>query len=150
MFPPFSPRTPPLYALHRRKQSILSFPMHARMPAFLPLFVCGRSVLSLLHKGNRTLGTLPSDCGMICSKSLTMSLISASLRVTVSQLIFCFVALFADDVMVIPQNSASTTCRFKNIFIFNVGRCARSTVRGREHSLTCRPLWHGYRGDNQC
>jgi hypothetical protein len=34
---PSPPRTPPLYALHRRKQSILSFPMHCRSP--LPCFI---------------------------------------------------------------------------------------------------------------
>ncbi len=33
-FPPSPPRTPPSYALHRRKQPILSFPVHSRMPAF--------------------------------------------------------------------------------------------------------------------
>jgi hypothetical protein len=38
------------------------------------------------------------------------------------------------------QNSASAACRIVNVFIFNVGRCARSAVRGREHSLTRRPL----------
>ena len=38
-FPPSSPRTLPLNASHRRKQSILSFSMHVRMPAFFPLFV---------------------------------------------------------------------------------------------------------------
>jgi hypothetical protein len=79
-----------------------------------------------------------------------MSLLSASLRVTVSRLIFCFVALSTGKPLARLQNSASATCRFKNIFIFDVGRCARSTVRGREHSLTCRPLWYGSRGDNQC
>jgi hypothetical protein len=35
------------------------------------LFVyCGRPVLILLHKGNRSSGALHSDCGMICSKQL--------------------------------------------------------------------------------
>jgi hypothetical protein len=57
-----------------------------------------------------------------------MSLISASLRDTVSRLIFCFEALIADEPMAIPQNSASATCRFKNVFIFDVGRCARSAT----------------------
>jgi hypothetical protein len=36
--------------------------------------------------------------------------------------------LIADEPMAIPQNSASATCRFKNIFIFDVGRCARSAT----------------------
>jgi hypothetical protein len=53
--------------------------------------------------------------------------------------------------MAIPRNSASATCRFKNVFIFDVGRCARSAVRVREHSLTRRPLWNRSRGqNNQC
>ena len=68
-------------------------------------------------------------------RPVTMSLLSASLRVTVSRLIFCFVALSTGKPLARLQNSASATCRFKNIFIFDVGRCARSTVRGREHSL---------------
>ena len=33
LFPPSPPRTPPSYALHRRKQPIVS-PVHSRMPAF--------------------------------------------------------------------------------------------------------------------
>ena len=80
-----------------------------------------------------------------------MSLISASLRVTFSRLIFFFVALKADKLIVTPQNSTSATCRFKNEFIVDVGRCARLAVCGREHSLTRRPLWSRSRGrDNQC
>jgi hypothetical protein len=81
---------------------------------------------------------------------VAMSLLSASLRVTFSRLIFFFVALRADKPPGRPCNSASAACHFINVFIFNVGRCARLAVRGREHSLTRRPLWNRSRGDNQC
>ena len=55
---------------------------------------------------------------------------------------FCFVALCAGKPLGRPCNSASAACHFINILIFNVGHCARSAVRGREHSLTRRPLWN--------
>ena len=85
----------------------------------------------------------------VCLK--TKSLLSASLRVTVFRPIFFFVALNASVHFTRPCNSTSTGCHFENVFIINVGRCARSAVRGREHSLTRRPLWYGSRGlDNQC
>jgi hypothetical protein len=80
-----------------------------------------------------------------------MPLLFASIRVTVSQHIFCFVAFRAEKPPGRPRNSASAAYRIVNIIIFDVGRCARSAVRDREHSLTHRPLWNCSRGrDNQC
>ena len=80
-----------------------------------------------------------------------MPLLFASIRVTVSQHIFCFVAFRAEKPPGRSRNSASAAYRIVNVIIFDVGRCARSAVRDREHSLTRRPLWNCSRGrDNQC
>jgi hypothetical protein len=53
-----------------------------------------------------------------------LPLLSASLRLTFFCLIFCFEALIAGEPLGRPWNSASATCRFVNVFIFDIGRCA--------------------------
>ena len=148
LFPPSPPRTPPLYALHRRKQSLLSFAMHCRLPKTFCIVDVPCDFFSTKETGHRALSAQIVARFAVCP--VAMSLLSASLRVTFSRLIFFFVALRADKPPGRPCNSASAACHFINVFIFNVGRCARLAVRGREHSLTCRPLWNRSRGDNQC
>ena len=71
---------------------------------------------------------------------IAMFLLSTSFHATVSRLIFCFVAFRAGEPPGRPRNSASAAYRIVNVFIFNVGRCAQSAVRGKEHSLTHKPL----------
>jgi hypothetical protein len=53
-----------------------------------------------------------------------LPLLSASLRLTFFGLIFCFEALIAGEPLGRTCNSASATCRFVNVFIFDIGRCA--------------------------
>ena len=116
-------------------------PVHSRMPAFFFFFSFCIDELPCVFSSTKetchwALFIQTAARFAVCLTA--MSILSASLRATVSRLIFCFEAFRAGEPPGRPRNSASANCRFKNVFIFNVGRCTRLAVRVREHSLTHR------------
>ena len=115
--------------------------MHCRLHAFLfflPFVLLMFRVISSPQR-KQVIGRFLLIVARFAVCPITMSLLSASLRVTFSRLIFFFVALRADEPPGRPCNSASAACHFINVFIFNVGRCARSTVWNR--SRAGQPMW---------
>jgi hypothetical protein len=129
-FPPSPTRTPPSYA----SRCILECPLFL---FFLAFALMNFRVFSPPQR-KQVIGRFIQTAARFAVCLTAMSILSASLRATVSRLIFCFEAFRAGEPPGRPRNSASANCRFKNVFIFNVGRCARLAVRGREHSLTHR------------
>jgi hypothetical protein len=79
--PPSPPRTPPSYALHRRKQPILSL-VRSQMPAFFGIDDLPCDFSSTKETGHWALFIQTAARFSVCLTA--MSILSASLRATVS------------------------------------------------------------------